>query len=89
MPALDLTSQCGLPLSNSLYNEIFICQPIPAIIIVKINSMPALSDRVCLHWSANEYDEYTAYYLGYNGSLHRQDKDWGNPRHGYRCVKAP
>jgi hypothetical protein len=41
------------------------------------------------YWAADEYDEYYAYYLGYNGSLHRQNKSWGNPRHGYRCVKEP
>jgi hypothetical protein len=41
------------------------------------------------YWAADEYDEQTAYYLSYNGSLHAQNKDWGNPRHGYRCVKEP
>ena len=41
------------------------------------------------YWSADEYDRERAYYLGYNGSLHSQNKSWGNPRHGYRCVKEP
>lgn len=39
------------------------------------------------YWVSDEYDEESAYYLSYNGFVREQPKDWGNPRHGYRCVK--
>jgi hypothetical protein len=29
-----------------------------------------------------------ARYVAYNGAVGRQPIDWGNPRHGYRCVRA-
>lgn len=42
------------------------------------------------YWTADEYDSTNAYYVSYNGSAVRvQPKQWGNPRHGYRCVKEP
>jgi len=42
------------------------------------------------YWSADEYDEREAYYVGYNGKgVAHQSKSWGNPRHGYRCVREP
>ncbi len=41
------------------------------------------------YWSADEYDEGEAYYISYNGRVSWQPKDWGNPRHGYRCVREP
>jgi hypothetical protein len=42
------------------------------------------------YWSADEYDEHEAYYVGYNGrGVYSQKKSWGNPRHGYRCVREP
>ncbi len=41
------------------------------------------------YWSADEYDERGAYYVSYNGAVSHQPKTWGNPRHGYRCVREP
>jgi len=41
------------------------------------------------YWSADEYDAREAYYVSYNGRIDQQAKDWGNPRHGYRCVREP
>lgn len=47
------------------------------------------------YWSADEYDEHEAWYVPYTGGgLHggvigHQHKSWGNPRHGYRCVREP
>jgi hypothetical protein len=42
------------------------------------------------YWSADEYDEQEAYYVSYHGSIiSYQPKSWGNPRHGYRCVREP
>ena len=41
------------------------------------------------YWAWNEYDADNAYYVSYNGWVQRQPKSWGNPRHGYRCVKEP
>lgn len=42
------------------------------------------------YWSADEYDAEEAYYVSYAGSsVTYQDKAWGNPRHGYRCVREP
>ena len=46
------------------------------------------------YWSADEYDEESAWYVpftgggGYGGVIGYQPKDWGNPRHGYCCVRA-
>jgi hypothetical protein len=42
------------------------------------------------YWSADEYDQHEAYYVSYHGSIiSYQSKSWGNPRHGYRCVREP
>ena len=42
------------------------------------------------YWAADEYDQYEAYYVAYNGSIiGHQTKSWGNPRHGYRFVREP
>ena len=40
-------------------------------------------------WSGDEYDDEEAYYVSYNGRVQVQHKSWGNPRHGYRCVREP
>ncbi len=41
------------------------------------------------YWAGEEFDKDTAYYVSYTGFVSRQPKDWGNPRHGYRCVRPP
>ena len=47
------------------------------------------------YWSADEYDEESAWYVPYTGGIKyggvigHQPKSWGNPRHGYRCVREP
>jgi hypothetical protein len=41
------------------------------------------------YWAANELDERDAYYISYNGFVSTQPKTFGNPRHGYRCVRSP
>ncbi len=41
------------------------------------------------YWAADEYDDEMAYFVGYTGSVNYQNKRWGNPRHGYRCVREP
>lgn len=47
------------------------------------------------YWSADEYDEESAWYVPYTGGgryggiIGHQPKDWGNPRHGFRCVREP
>jgi hypothetical protein len=39
-------------------------------------------------WTADEAArEGYAYYVSYNGAVGSQPKSWGNPRHGYRCVR--
>ncbi|MDH5505803.1 MAG: hypothetical protein OEZ02_01110 [Anaerolineae bacterium] len=38
-------------------------------------------------WSGEQYDNVEAYYVSYNGRVQAQPKSWGNPRHGYRCVR--
>ena len=41
-------------------------------------------------WTANEFDTAQAYFVGYNGrAVSHQNKWWGNPRHGFRCVREP
>lgn len=39
-------------------------------------------------WAADEKGD-EALYVGYNGVVHSQPKSWGNPRHGFRCVREP
>jgi hypothetical protein len=41
------------------------------------------------YWTYDEDGLERAYYVSYNGHVNSQPKDWGNPRHGYRCVKQP
>jgi hypothetical protein len=47
------------------------------------------------YWSGDEYDESSAWYVPYTGGIRYggvidyQQKGWGNPRHGYRCVREP
>lgn len=41
------------------------------------------------YWAAEEFDSEQAYFVNYRGAVNIQPKDFGNPRHGYRCVRAP
>jgi len=41
------------------------------------------------YWAANAFDDEDAYYVSYTGFVSHQPKTWGNPRHGYRCVREP
>jgi hypothetical protein len=41
------------------------------------------------YWAADAYDDEEAYFVSYTGYVNFQPKSWGNPRHGYRCVKEP
>ncbi len=42
------------------------------------------------YWSADEYDTEDAWYVSCTGrGVSHQPKDWGNSRHGYRCVREP
>ncbi len=42
------------------------------------------------YWSGDEHDSASAWYVSFNGrGVHAQPKSWGNPRHGFRCVKEP
>jgi len=38
-------------------------------------------------WSGEEYSDEEAFFVSYNGWVKIQPKPWGNPRHGYRCVR--
>lgn len=38
-------------------------------------------------WAADESSDTDAHYVSYNGWINDQPKQWGNPRHGYRCVR--
>ncbi len=41
-------------------------------------------------WTHDEHDSAEAYFVGYNGrAVSYQNKWWGNPRHGFRCVRDP
>jgi hypothetical protein len=45
------------------------------------------------YWTADEHDRESAWYVPYTGGLryggmiNHQPKDWGNARHGFRCVR--
>jgi hypothetical protein len=41
------------------------------------------------YWAADVSNEEDAYYVSYNGFVSAQPKTFGNPRHGYRCVREP
>jgi hypothetical protein len=41
------------------------------------------------YWAADEHSVQEAYYVSYNGYVSAQPKSFGNPRHGYRCVREP
>lgn len=41
------------------------------------------------YWTADEYDKDDAYFVSYNGMINATRKGGGNPRHSYRCVRAP
>lgn len=41
------------------------------------------------YWVAEEFNQEMAFYVNYQGAINAQPKRWGNPRHGYRCVRAP
>lgn len=47
------------------------------------------------YWSADEHDSTSAWYVpytgggSYGGAIDYQPKDWGNSRHGFRCVREP
>ena len=47
------------------------------------------------YWAGDEYGRDKAWYVPYTGGglyggmIDHQPKDWGNARHGFRCVKAP
>jgi len=55
----------------------------------------ASDEEPIYYWSADEHDEELAWYVPftgggrYGGVIGHQPKDWGNPRHGYRCVREP
>lgn len=41
------------------------------------------------YWAAEERNAAEAYYVSYRGYVGSQPKRFGNPRHGYRCVREP
>jgi hypothetical protein len=41
------------------------------------------------YWAADEYNPEKAYYVSWTGWIGYQQKNWGNARHGFRCVRAP
>jgi hypothetical protein len=41
------------------------------------------------YWVADEKGAREAFYVNYQGAVRAQPKRWGNPRHGYRCVRDP
>jgi hypothetical protein len=55
----------------------------------------AADESPIYYWTADALDGEAAWcvpYTGgvrYGGSIHEQPKDWGNSRHGYRCVRDP
>lgn len=46
------------------------------------------NEQPVYYWTADEVDSGMARFVNYNGfGIHSQPKGWGNPRHGYRCVR--
>ncbi len=39
--------------------------------------------------SATEVDSATVWFVSFNGQVRSTPKSWGNPRHGFRCVREP
>jgi hypothetical protein len=61
------------------------CQQVPD----KETPLWAPDEAPIYYWSGEEFDKELAFYVSYNGWVQEQPKGWGNPRHGYRCVKMP
>lgn len=49
----------------------------------------APDEQPVYYWTGDAFDDEEAYYVSYTGYVNYQPKSWGNPRHGYRCVKDP
>ncbi|MEA3441571.1 MAG: hypothetical protein U9R58_14960 [Chloroflexota bacterium] len=55
----------------------------------------ASDEEPVYYWSGDEDGADEAVYVPYTGgvkyggAISSQPKDWGNPRHGYRCVREP
>jgi hypothetical protein len=55
----------------------------------------ATAESPIYYWSDEAFDEEEAWYVPYTGGLRyggmisHQPKDWGNARHGFRCVREP
>jgi hypothetical protein len=55
----------------------------------------AADESPIYYWTVDDHGRTAAWcvpYTGglrYGGSIHQQPKDWGNSRHGYRCVRDP
>ena len=46
------------------------------------------TEQPVYYWTAEQLNEKRAYFVSYNGrGVGAQPKRWGNPRHGYRCVR--
>ena len=41
------------------------------------------------YWAGDQENQEDAWYVSYNGWARSQQKSWGNPRHGHRCVRDP
>ncbi len=39
--------------------------------------------------SATEMDSTRVWFVSFNGQVQATPKEWGNPRHGFRCVREP
>ncbi len=39
--------------------------------------------------SSTEESEATVWFVSFNGQVRHTPKSWGNPRHGFRCVRNP
>jgi hypothetical protein len=40
-------------------------------------------------WTGEQADPENGWFVSYAGYVQDQPKNWGNPRHGYRCVREP
>jgi len=49
----------------------------------------ATDEPAIYYWTADAYDDRYGFYVSYNGMVNATFKSGGNPRHSYRCVRAP
>lgn len=73
---------------NLIFSLLSICWPdMGGVAIIREAPLWAPDQYPIYYWTADEFSAEEAYFVNYQGRVGQQPKNWGNPRHGYRCVR--